>query len=94
MKENRIRRSRFSYKIASELEYGLHFAAVLSRRDPFTGGALEVQQKMCERLEYGLHSAKVATGELALPVLLYAWVRSKAKAVSDGTKNFAHTQIY
>ena len=40
-----------------------------------------------------LHSAKVATGELALPVLFYAWVRSKAKAVSDGSKNFSHTQV-
>ena len=25
---------------------------------------------------------------------MFAWVRSKAKAVSDGTKNFSHTQIY
>ena len=40
-----------------------------------------------------LHSAKVATGELALPVLFYAWVRSKAKAVSDGTTKNAHTQV-
>ena len=51
-------------------------------------------KKCASELEYGLHSAKVASGELALPVLFYAWVRSKAKAVSDGTKNFAHTQIY
>ena len=50
--------------ISSELEYGLHFAAVLSRRDPrFAGGALEVQQ--IPKLAYGLHRAKVATGELA-----------------------------
>ena len=42
MKICTIRQSRFSYKISSELEYGLHFAAVLSRRDPrFAGGALE-----------------------------------------------------
>ena len=45
-------------------------------------------------MEYGLHFANVATGELALPVLFYAWVRSKAKAVSEISKNFSHTQIY
>ena len=74
MKICTIRQSRFSYKISSELEYGLHFAAVLSRRDPrFAGGALEVQQ--IPKLAYGLHFAKVVTGELA-----------SAKAVSEGTK--------
>ena len=42
MKENKIRQSLFSYKIASELKYGLHFSTVISRRDPLVGGAIEV----------------------------------------------------
>ena len=35
----------FLIKNVSILEYGLHFSAVISRRDPLAGGAIEVQKK-------------------------------------------------
>jgi hypothetical protein len=34
----------FLIKNVSILKYGLHFSAVISRRDPLAGGAIEVQK--------------------------------------------------
>ena len=88
MKENKIRRSLFSYKIASELKYGLHFSAVISRRDPLVGGAIEVLKKcICARKVHfychGLHFSTVISrrGPLAggaIEVTVFLTYASKA----------------
>ena len=89
-------KSYFSTKITSELQYGLHFAKVATRRDPQSGRCTRSTTKNAHtQMERAINCKKIDIIYLIRYLSLIQArdvVGYKAKAVSDVTKKIVYAQ--